>query len=49
MVKKNHSREKAARPCIYVINSTSEIFIQPSCKIEIERVINQLPDAFAAE
>jgi isopropylmalate/homocitrate/citramalate synthase len=48
MVKKT-TLEKAARPYIYVINSTSEIFIQPSCKIEIERVINQLPDAFAAE
>lgn len=49
MVKKNHSREKAARQCVCVINSTSEIFIQPSCKIELEHKINQLPDAFAVE
>lgn len=49
MVKKNHSRENAARPYVCVVNSTSEIFIQPSCKIEVDRIINQLPDAFAAE
>ncbi len=49
MVKKNHSRENAATPYVCVVNSTSEIFIQPSCKIEVDHIINQLLGAFAAE